>query len=155
MRNGATREGFVRIRLPVFCSSPRTLPSTALNLHPRKDESYLSFGSIIKRHARCLFYFILSLIPFDITPRVTLDKYHLFPARYAKRKVFINPATTATNDGTDGYQRISIRSSSRTITTSLLPRSASQRTTLQLTSRMSRSMIVVSLRSPSGGLPGK
>jgi hypothetical protein len=43
-----------------------------LNLHPRKDESYLSFGSIIKRHARCLFYFILSLIPFDITPRVTI-----------------------------------------------------------------------------------
>jgi hypothetical protein len=54
MRNGATREGFVRIRLPVFCSSPQALLSTALNLHPsERRELFIFWFLYYQRHARC------------------------------------------------------------------------------------------------------
>jgi hypothetical protein len=68
-----------------------------LNLHPRKDESYLSFGSIIQRHARCFILLYLIIDSVDITLRVTNNKQvgsispYLFAAVTEQKLVRQNP----------------------------------------------------------------
>jgi hypothetical protein len=63
MLDDATSEGFVRIRLPVFCSLPRTLLSTALNLHPERRELFIfSFYYKKTRPVFILLYLIIDSV---------------------------------------------------------------------------------------------